>query len=262
MSDTGTVTTRIDGHVLIAEVDWQDKLNALTPEIFEGMTQAMADLEDNTDLRAMVLCFAGKHTSAGLELTRFLGPGADYYDSYDYNDPRPDSFAICRRCTKPVIMAVQGITYTAAIEIMLAQDIAIAADDCRFRQMEPSRGIAVLGGGHARYIERAGWGNAMYHLWMCEEFSSDRAKEIGFVQEVVPAGQQVARAIEVARIIARGAPLAVQEMKRASAIYVDRGEGASMAQIERLRIVTADSEDAKEGIQSFVERRDAVFKGR
>ena len=262
MTDPGTVTTRTDGHVLIAEVDRQEKLNALTPEIFEGITQAMADLEADVDLRAMVLCFAGKHSSAGLELTRFLGPGADYYDNYDYNDPRPDPFALRRRCKKPVILAVQGITYTALIEIMLAQDIVIAADDCRFRQMEPSRGIAVLGGGHARYIDRAGWGNAMYHLWMCEEFSSERAKEIGFVQEVVPAGQQIDRAIEVAKVISKGAPLAVQEMKRASAIFVDRGESTSLEAIERLRIVTSNSEDAREGVQSFVERRDAVFKGR
>lgn len=262
MSDTGTVTTRVDGHVLIAEIDRAEKLNAFTPEMFEGMTQAMADLEADDNLRALVFCFAGKHSSAGLELTRFLGPDADYYETNHYHDPRPDPFAIRRRCKKPVIVAVQGITYTAAVEMMLAQDIVIAADDCRFRQMEPSRGIAVLGGGHARYIERAGWGNAMYHLWMCEEFGSERAKEIGFVQEVVPAGTQIERAIEVAKIISKGAPLAVQEMKRASAIYLDRGESASLETIERLRIVTAGSDDAKEGIQSFIERREAEFKGR
>lgn len=261
MANVGTVTTRIDGHVLIAHVDRVEKMNALTPEMFEGMTAAMDQLEKDGTLRAMVFTFEGKHTCPGLELTRFVGPDADYYDTYDYNDPRPDPFGLRRRCTKPVILAVQGITYTAMIEIMLAQDIIIAADDCRFRQMEPSRGLAVLGGGHARYIDRAGWGNAMYHLWMCEEFDSARAKEIGFVQEVVPAGQQIERAIEVAHVIAKGAPLAVQEMKRASAIYVDRGESASLEAVERMRIVTEGSEDCAEGIQSFIERRDAVFKG-
>ena len=81
----------------------------------------------------------------------------------DSND-RPDAFALRRICSKPIVMAVQGITYTVGIEMMLAADIVVASEDCRFCQLEPKRGLAVFGGAHVRYIQRAGWGNAMYHL--------------------------------------------------------------------------------------------------
>ena len=90
-------------------------------------------------------------------------------------------------------MAVQGICFTIDIEMMLGVDIVIAADNTRFAQLEPKRGLAVFGGAHVRYVQRAGWGNAMYHLLRADEFDADRAKELGFVQEVVPVGEQIER---------------------------------------------------------------------
>jgi enoyl-CoA hydratase/carnithine racemase len=78
--------------------------------------------------------------------------------------------------------------------------------DTRFRQMEARRGIAPLGGAHFRYITRAGWGNAMYHLMLCDEFGAEEAYRIGLAQEVTPVGRQVERAIEIARLIAANAP--------------------------------------------------------
>ena len=93
--------------------------------------------------------------------------------------------------------------------MMLAADIVIAADSARFCQMELRRGIAPLGGAHFRFLTRTGWGNAMYHLMLCDEFDAQRALQIGLVQEVVPAGQQVERAIEIAQRIARNAPLGI-----------------------------------------------------
>ncbi len=256
------LSTQIDGHLLIITIDRRDKLNAITPEILDAMSQAYQELEDNIDLWAAVLTFAGEHTTAGLELTRFFGEGSNYYETLDPEDTRPDAFALRRRCKKPVVMAVQGITYTVAIEMLLVADIVIAADDCRFRQLEAKRGLAVLGGGHARYVQRAGWGNAMYHLLRADEFNAERALQIGFVQEVVPAGEQIKRAIEIGHEICESAPLACQEMKRAALVLLDQGESASLNEVDRMREVTGNSEDAKEGIASFVERREAQFSGR
>lgn len=261
-NDVGTVSVETVGRVMTVTVDRVEKLNAITPEIFEGITQAWQDLEDNDDLWVGVLCFAGNHTTAGLELTRFFGPDSDYYENLDVYDTRPDAFALNRRCKKPIVMAVQGLSYTVAIEMLLVADIVIAADDCRFRQLEGRRGLAVMGGGHARYIQRCGWGNAMYHLLRGDEFDAERALQIGFVQEVVPAGEQIDRAMEIASEICECAPLAVQEMKRGALIALQRGEAAGLAEMRTMKDITANSEDCKEGIQSFIERRNAVFKGR
>ena len=105
-----------------------------------------------------------------------------------------DPFGLERRCTKPVIAVVQGITYTVGIEMALAQDIVIAADAARYQQLESFRGIAPLGGAHFRHLSRTGWGHAMHLLFTCEEFSAERALQLGFVQEVHPLGRHMERA--------------------------------------------------------------------
>src|SRR5437773_7568161 len=138
----------------------------------------------------------------------------------------------------------------------------VAADDARFCQMESKRGIAPLGGAHFRYLTRAGWGDAMYHLFLCDEFSAARAYKIGFVQEVVAPGQQIGRAMEIANLIAKNAPIGIQVTKEAALKYIEAGEKAAIDYIPKIKDRVFSSEDMKEGIQSFVERRSAVFRGK
>jgi NAD(P)-dependent dehydrogenase (short-subunit alcohol dehydrogenase family) len=87
-------------------------------------------------------------------MPKFFGPNAT-------RKPRPegkiDPFGMANRCRKPIVTAVQGIVFTVGLEMMLAGDIVVAADDCRFCQMEAERGIAPLGGAHFRFISRVGW---------------------------------------------------------------------------------------------------------
>ena len=128
--------------------------------------------------------------------------------------------------------------------------------------MEAKRGIAPLGGAHFRFLSRTGWGNAMYHLMLCDEFGAERALQIGLVQEVVPHGRQIERAVEIAQTIAKNAPLGIRVMKEAALKYIETGEKAAIAVIPTIRDRVMGSEDAKEGIRSFVERREAKFQGR
>ena len=265
-NDDGTVTTSIEGgNVMIINVDRSNKMNGFTPYMFDEISKAFRVLESDPNLFVGVLCFEGKHTSAGLDMPKFFGPSASTNSSNNSNEndeDRVDAFSINRRCKKPVVMAVQGVTFTIAIEMMLGVDIVIAADDCRFRQLEPKRGLAVFGGAHVRYVQRAGWGNAMYHLLRADEFNAQRALQLGFVQEVVPVGKQVTRAIEIAKEICQCAPIAVQEIKRAAFVYLQEGEKAALAEIPKMRANTLNTEDAKEGMASFIERRDPIFKGK
>ena len=260
-NDNGTVRTTLTDHILNIHIDREAKMNGFTPEMFDQLSDAMMELEDTDEAWVGVLTFAGKHTTAGLDLPRFAGSMRDGSGNQS-EDNRVDAFALKRRCSKPVIMAVQGICYTIGIEMMLGVDIVVAADDTRFCQLEPKRGLAVFGGAHVRYVQRAGWGNAMYHLLRADEFNAERALHLGMVQEVVPSGEQISRANELAAEIAECAPLAVREIKRAASIYLSDGEQAAINEIPAMRSNTANTEDFAEGIASFQEKRPAKFTGK
>ncbi|GGD19999.1 crotonase/enoyl-CoA hydratase family protein [Pyruvatibacter mobilis] len=260
----GRITVTRQGHVLLMGIDRPEKYNGLTPKMFSELADAFTQLDEDPELRVGVLHSFGKHFTAGLELTKFA-EGMKKGDSVteEKAQARVDPFALKRKCSKPVITAVQGICYTAGIEMMLASDIVIASKDTRFAQLEPRRGLMATGGGTLRFIERCGWGNGMYHLLLCDgEFSADEGLRIGIVQEVVEPGTQVARAIELANRIATLAPLAIQETKRSAMLYVEEGEAAAKAVLDQVQAKLANTEDAAEGVQSFIERRAGNFKGR
>lgn len=255
----GQVRHEIDGRIMKITIDNPAKRNSFDPEMMLQLSAALTELDSNPDLWVGVVCAEGAHFTAGLDMPKFFGPFAQ---------PRPipadqvDPFGLAKKCRKPIVTAVQGITFTVGIELLLAGDIAIAADDTRFCQMEAKRGIAPLGGAHFRYLTRMGWGDAMYHLMLCDEFDAERAHRIGLVQEVVPAGQQTARAMEIARLIAANAPLGIQITKEAGRKFIGAAEKQAVDYIPEIRARVLQSEDMMEGIKSFMERRPAAFVGR
>jgi enoyl-CoA hydratase len=256
---SGQIRTELDGRVLKITVDNVAKKNAFVPEMMRDLALALTAFDRNDEQWVAVLCAAGEHTTAGLDMPKFFGPSATPVETpADALDP----FALKRHTYKPVIAVVQGLTLTIGIEMMLAADIVVAADTARFCQMESKRGIAPLGGAHFRFLTRTGWGNAMYHLMLCDEFDAQRALQIGLVQEVVPFGKHVERGMELAQRIARNAPLGIRAMKEAALTYIAAGEAAAVAAIPTVRDRVMSSQDAAEGIRSFVERREARFEGR
>ena len=253
------IRTEVDGRVLLITVDNVAKKNAFVPEMMRDLALALTAFDRNDEQWVAVLTAAGEHTTAGLDMPKFFGPAATPVETpADAIDP----FALKRHTYKPVIAVVQGLTLTIGIEMMLAADIVVAADTARFCQMESKRGIAPLGGAHFRFLTRTGWGNAMYHLMLCDEFDAQRALQIGLVQEVVPFGKHVERGMELAQRIARNAPLGLRAMKEAALTYIAAGEAAAVAAIPTVRDRVMSSRDAAEGIRSFVERREARFEGR
>ncbi|MFZ9335330.1 MAG: enoyl-CoA hydratase-related protein, partial [Burkholderiaceae bacterium] len=138
----------------------------------------------------------------------------------------------------------------------------VAADDCRFSQLEVKRGIMATGGATLRMSQRAGLGNAMLHLLTGDEFNSAEALRLNFVQKVVPAGQQLDEALRIAQAIAEQAPLAVVATRQNALRAVEQGPIVAMQDFMPVQTRLANSEDAAEGVRSFVERRPARFTGR
>ena len=199
----GEVRTEVvDEHILVLTVDRVEKKNAFTPKITHELEDALTRLDEDPDLFVGVLTFAGDHTTAGLEMPLFFTDEARAAaaERRAAQTAAPvDPFSLGRRLTKPRITAVQGITFTIGIEIALGGDIVIAADDLRMCQLEPKRGLAPLGGATVRYVQRAGWGNAMYHLLRADEFGAER----GVPDRAGPGGR---RARPAARARRRAGP--------------------------------------------------------
>ena len=138
----------------------------------------------------------------------------------------------------------------------------MAASDARFCQLEPKRGLAPLGGATIRYVQRSGWGNAMYHLLRADEFDAAEAHRIGLVQEVVEPGRQRERALELGRELLSCSPPALVHTIANARLASERGEPAAIAAIPAMAAAVQATQDFKEGIASFVERRPAAFTGR
>lgn len=269
----GQVTTEVvDDRILLMTVDRVEKKNAFTPKISAELAAAYTRLDDDPGLFAGVLTFAGDHTTAGLDLPLFFGGDSDGGGNEDGGGARAgsadggadpvDPFGLRRRLRKPLVTAVQGITFTIGIEIALAGDIIVAASDARLCQLEPKRGLAPLGGATIRYVQRAGWGNAMYHLLRADEFDAAEAYRTGLVQEVVAPGEQRDRALELARELLRCAPSALVHTIANARLAVDEGPDAAAAAIPEMSAAVRATDDFREGIASFVERRAARFTGR
>lgn len=262
MSDP-TVTVERDGHVLLIGLNRPEKRNAMNLAALRALADAYETLEADPDLRVGVVFGHGGHFSAGLDLAE-VGPAvAERGPGALAGGGRIDPFGVWGPPVgKPIVLAVAGIAFTLSIELALASDIVIAADDVRFRQLEIGRGIMPFGGATFRAPAQLGWGNAMRFLLTGEEFGADDALRIGLVQEVVPAGTEVDRARALAHVIAAQAPLGVQATLGNARVGRDLGEAAAAEQLTQVLPGIMASDDAREGIVSFLERREGRFTGR
>lgn len=256
------IETRVDGHVLDIKVNRPDKLNALSPEMFHDLAMALGQLDRDPELRVGLYYAEGKHFTAGIELDKWA-PVFAAGDGFEIPEGGIDPFALRGpRCSKPVVMAVQGYCYTWGVETMLNTDIRVAADDTQFAMLEVRRGIYPCGGATLRLPQQMGWANAQRYLLTGEPWSAAEAYRLGLVQQLVHPGKQLAAARDIADTIAAAAPLGVRAVLRSSRLAMADGEATAAARIFDDMPSVMGSEDAREGVQSFIERRRAVFKGR
>jgi enoyl-CoA hydratase/carnithine racemase len=261
MSDEGHITTERRGHVLLIGLDRVAKRNAFDPSMLIALGLAYGALERDNELRCGVLFAHGDHFTGGIDLAQFSQQGS--ISRVDLPEGALDPLGINGpRLSKPMVVAVQGICLTIGIELLLAADVRVAASDTRFAQIEIKRGIYPFGGATIRFPRETGWGNAMRYLLTGDEFGAEEALRIGLVQEVVAPGRQVERAVELAQTIAAQAPLGVRATLASARLAFAAGEEAAARRLLPDLQPILRSEDAREGLQSFIERRQANFTGR
>lgn len=261
-TDTGRIVVRRpDEAILAIGLDRPAKRNGFTPEMALQLADAYTELERDDSLRVGLLYAEGDHFTGGLDLPRWaprmrtgepMWP-TDRIDPFGLREPRR---------TKPLVCAVQGWCWTLGLELMMAADIAVAAHDTRFAQLEVLRGVMATGGGTIRIAERAGLSNALRYLLTGDGFDAAEAYRLGLVQKVVPAGTQFEEALGIARRIAAAAPLAVRATLANSRLAIERGPHAAVAEHSAVQQRLAGSEDAAEGVAAFRARRAPRFNGR
>jgi len=256
------ITLDRDGQVLLIGFNRPEKRNATDLRMLQELSLAYGELERDPELRAGFVYAHGDHFTGGLDLAD-VGPriGADGLNIVPEGGVDPWQVS-GTQLSKPVVIAVHGICLTLGIELLLASDIAVAAESTSFAQIEVARGILPFGGATIRFPRAVGWGNAMRWILTGDSFDAAEAHRIGLVQEVVPDGEQYARGLELAQRIAAQAPLAVQAALANARAAVREGDAAAEAQLQPQLVKLATSEDARIGMEAFLTRRPATFVGR
>jgi enoyl-CoA hydratase/carnithine racemase len=262
LTETPRITVERDGHVLRIGFNRPEKRNAADYRLLSELALAYGELENDPDLRVGFVFAHGDHFTGGLDLAD-VAPriGADGLDIAPDGGINPWQVS-ARQLTKPVVIAVQGTCLTLGIELILASDIAVAAESTTFGQIEVARGILPFGGATIRFPRAVGWGNAMRWILTGDSFDAAEAHRIGLVQEVVPTGTQFDRGLELARRVAAQAPLAVQAALANARLAVREGDAAAEAALQPELVRLASSEDARIGMTAFVTRTEAEFVGR
>jgi enoyl-CoA hydratase len=249
-------------HILLIKINRPEKYNALSIAMYHDLGRALARLNNDRELRVAVIHAEGKHFTAGVELDAWapiLGSGKPIPIQPDEIDPYGLTGA---RHAKPLIIAVQGYCFTWGVELLLNTEIRVAARDTVFQMLEVQRGLFPCSGATLRLHKEIGWGNAHKLMLTGERWNAEDAYRWGLVQDIVEPGEQFAKAMEYAGKIADCAPLGVQALLKSTHAANTEDQNAAVKQMFLDLEPVMKSQDAAEGIRSFLERRKAVFPGR
>lgn len=257
-----TLSLERHGAVLCMGLDRAAKRNAFNLELYGELSSALGTLEHDPELRCGLLHAHGDHFTGGIDLPQWLP-----HFRAGRMPPLPDGGLdpMCldpaRTRSKPLVMAIQGYCYTIGIELLLAADIRVAAESTRFAQIEVQRGIYPIGGATVRFAQEVGWGNAMRWLLTGDTFDAAEALRIGLVQHVTTTGTQFDAALAIARTIAAQAPLGVKATLDAVRLTRKAAETEAIARLLPDMLPLLDTDDAREGLAAFLERRPGRFTG-
>ena len=232
-----------------------EKLNAINPEMRQLLWEAFQDVKHNPEVRCAIVTGRGRAFSTGHDLVAMASARANEGPSTG------DLYLVQANIWKPIIAAINGICLAQGCGIALGSDIRVASSEAQFGWPQVKRGISSVSGPAllAQVVPR----NIAFEILFTGEFiDAQRAKELMLVNHVVPPDEVMPRAEEIAQQIIANAPLSIAAIKEASVNGASMDLERRIAYAQAKRDFVLNSEDAKEGVQAFAEKRAPVWKGR
>lgn len=262
------IQSRVDGPLFHVVINRPQKRNALTPQMLEDLAAAVRGADEHPEVRAVIVSGEGPIFSAGIDigsLAEVQGP-SDALDrgrrTRRFAERLQQALFVIEATEVPVIGALQGQVVGMGLELALAFDLRVAAADLMMSIPESRLGLVADVGGTTRLSRTVGPSRAKDLLMTARSIDANEALQWGLVNRVVPAAELMAAAVALGRQIAQNAPLAVGMAK----LIVDQGDGLdkhSQMAIERwAQSQLLSTEDFREAVQAFMQKRAASFKGK
>jgi enoyl-CoA hydratase len=269
MSDAALLAEQ-DGHILTVTINRPNKKNAVNAEVLCGFSDAWHRLDEDDELRVCILTGAGGNFCAGMDLSVInkLTSGQDPEDEFEERLKTDaniifDGWLKTYRPTKPIIAAVEGFALAGGTEILQGTDIRVAAESAIFGVTEARRALFPMAGSTVRLPRQIPYTIALEMLLTGNDYTAAQCLEFGLVGHVVPDGQALAKAREIARVIEGNGPIAIKAILKSVRESFGLPEKQAFDEKEMpCGMPVFMSEDAKEGPRAFLEKRAPVFVGK
>ena len=252
--------TSLENNVLTIIVNRPEKLNALNQDVFTDLNNVIDEIEKNIEIKSVIITGAGpKAFVAGADISEFSGLNKEQAKAMAKRGQ--DVFARVESCNKPIIAAVNGFALGGGCELSMACHFRIASDNAKFGQPEVNLGLIPGYGGTQRLVQLIGKGRALELLMSANMIDANTALQFGLVNYVVKPEELLSKTRSIVEMINSKAPIAVAAcIKAANAVFDETTDGFDLEIKEFGNCF--DSEDMKEGVAAFMEKRKAVFKGK
>ena len=261
------VVVEREEHTLVVTLNRPEKKNAVNCEVMCRLYDAWVQLDEDPELRVAILTGRGDTFCAGMDLAEIgkmrSGVSDNPYMERVKKEPHVIYGAWLKtyRPGKPVILAAEGFARAGGTEILQGTDIRVAGENAKFGVTEVQRGLFPMAGSAVRLRRQIGYAVAAEMLLAGDDLPARRAYELGLVNHVVPDGQALAKAKEIARRIASNGPLAVRGILATLRETETLPEAQAFEIEQRHGMQVMSSQDAAEGPRAFLEKRKPVFRG-
>lgn len=235
-----------------------DKRNALATDLLTELARALVDADRDDSVRCVVVTGGETIFAAGADIREM----ADKTAVQALVDERPGLWWAIRAVTKPIVAAVNGWCLGAGCELLMCCDLSVAARDARFGQPETNLGIIPGAGGTATLPRLVGRTAAMKMVLLGAPISADEALALGLITEIAEPEAVADRALEMATAIAGRAPVAMRQAKAMVRAAFELPQSGHLAAERQAFSLLSSTEDKREGVQAFLERRPPVWTGR